>query len=318
MSTLIIVAKAPASEVDNFTLRGKLPDSRIWLNRRMNAALDTAAAETRSCNMFALQKNLYRDLGGFFVAKIETWSKHNPHAAFLPINKSIYADSANQRGNHGWRNLAMFRNYYSKGQFAFSGLLIGDDKLGHFLQMGYSMYFAVRWKENPQFPDIRTHFQRMAENHVGNYDYIRKSLAKTPDDLVLGFSMFQENTEFGMIATMVRSYADIAANYDGYYFWLSLTEGESPYFRCAAGRWQRVRAFEWNEYITTAWDEAINCSDYDRPLRRKVRRQIEARGHGQCPISAQACAQAIAHYGDKAARGLLHPKCLAAGKLLRP
>ncbi|WP_413288860.1 hypothetical protein [Bdellovibrio sp. HCB337] len=301
--------QSQASEVDNFTLRGKLPDSRVWLNKRMNIALDKAAFRTRSCDMFALQKNLYRDLGGFFVARIETWSKKNPYAAHLPIKKSVYSDAIHERGDRGWRHFAKFKTYYSPGQFAFNDLLIGDDKLGHFLQMGYSMYFAVRWKKDPNFPDIRNRFQRTAEDLVGDYDFIRQSKATNPIDLMLDFSMFQENNEFGMIATMVRSYADITANYEGYYFWASLTEGENPYLRCSEGGWKRVRTFDWSAYINPGWDEAINCSDYDPAIHNKVQRQIAKRGYGQCPISATACEQLTKYYGQKVARKLLHPKC---------
>lgn len=317
VKTLLLAFLLPTfawgSEVDNFTLRGKLPDSRIWLNRKMNAALDEAARQTRSCNMFALQKNLYRNLGGFFVAKIETWSKRNPYASHLPIKNSIYADSAGERGDRGWRHFAKFKTYYSKGQFGFDELVIGDDKLGHFLQMGYSMYFAVRWKQDPNFPDIRTRFQRFAEEQVGDYNYIRKSRAKTPVDLILDFSMFQENHEFGMIATMVRSYADIAANYEGYHFWSSLTEGKNPYLRCSGGHWKRVRSFDWSDYINPAWDEAINCSDYDPVIQTKIQRQIAKRGYGQCPINTESCLQLVEHYGSKVSPKILHPKCYAMG-----
>lgn len=311
-SILVASSSAFASETDAFTLRGKLSDARQWLNAKMNASLDQAAANTESCNPIELQKVLYKDLGGLFVANIETWSEESPLASHLPIEKSIYVDVADQKGNHSWRKMTKFGAYYSPGQYNVNGNMIGEDKLGHFFQLGYSMFHAVQYKRDSKYPDVRTLIQRAAERFVGDTKYVRKARAKNDELLVLDFSRFQESTEWGLTATLVRSYADMSANYSGYFFWTELTDGENPYYSCQSGRWQRAREFDWGQYVTPAWDEAINCSDYDQSIASRVNAQIKKRGLGQCPISAEACGNLVDYYGPVASKKILHPRCLKA------
>ncbi len=312
---LVLIATASnamASETDPYTLRGQLPDSTKWLNLRMNNALDQSAGKVRSCDAYALQKQIFKEWGGVFYAKIENWSKENPYARFLPIDESIYGAVAKQRGREGWRKLTKFHMYYSPGIVQIGDVVVGDDKLGHFLQVGYSMFYAVNKKKDPRFRDIRSLSQKAAEFAVDDYKFIRESRLQG-EPLVMAFADFQENTQWGMGATMVKSYTDIASNYGGYLFWSRLTDGEKPYFSCEKGQWVRTVDFNWQEYVTPAWDEAINCNDYDTEIEQQVGQQIVLRGKGRCPIAPNVCADLIVSLGDKAGH-MLHPLCLSAGE----
>lgn len=306
----LLAAPALASETDPYTLRDKLADSTQWLNQRTNAALDASAAKVTSCDAYALQKQLFKEWGGVFVAKIESWSKDNPQARFLPIEQSIYAPVAGVKGKRGWRKLTKFNLYYSPGVFRVGDTIVGDDKLGHFLQLGYSMYYAAEKKRDDKFRDIRSLSQKAAEFMVDDYKFIRQSTMQG-DELVLAFANFQESTEWGMSATMVKSYADMASNYGGYLFWSRLTTGEHPYFTCQDNHWKRVAEFDWKDYVNPAWDEAINCNEYDPRIKPSIEAQIRHRGLGSCPIRPDECS-ALVHTLGKKAETLLHPKCLHA------
>lgn len=306
------VFNAMASETDPYTLRGQLPDSTNWLNDRMNSALEQSASKVRSCDAFALQKQIFKDWGGVFYAKIEDWSKENPYARFLPIEDSIYGAVAKKRGRNGWRKLTKFQMYYSPGIVRIGDVVVGDDKLGHFLQVGYAMYYAVNKKNDPRFRDIRSLSQKAAEFAVDDYKFIRESRLQG-ESLVMAFADFQENTQWGMEATMVKSYTDIASNYGGYLFWSRLTDGDKPYFTCDRDHWVRVVDFDWRDYVTPAWDEAINCNDYASEIEDQVAQQILLRGKGRCPVAPNVCADMIVSLGIKS-KHMLHPSCLSAGE----
>lgn len=301
------------SETDNFTLRNShFNDSTIWLNDKMNSSLATVAKSTKSCDRFELHKKLYKELGGVFFAKIEKWSNLNPDAQVLPIEKSIYANVSNVRGTHGLRKLFKFHSYYTSGQFKVNDVIAGDDKLGHFLQLGYGMYFAVQKKTDNNFLDIRTPSQKLAELMAHDYHFLKENKETNPLDIVASFANFQEDGEWGMTATLVKSYGDMAADYSGYLFWSELTEGKNPYFICKDNHFTMDRQFHWEDYIDASWDESINCSDFHPSIDKDVKDQIEQRGMGQCPVDKFSCAALVKKFGPIANR-FLHPNCYKAG-----
>lgn len=303
-----------ASEPDNFTVRNEpMSDSLGWLNDKMNSALDDVAAKTNSCDRFELQAKLYKDLGGVFIANIEKWSKEDPYAIQFPIEKSIYSTVKDEKGDHSFRRLTKFGAYYTQGLLRVNNINIGDDKLGHFFQLGYSMYYSVEWKKDHKFKDIRDYKQKAAAAIALDNKFIKKNDFTETDDIVGAFAQFQEDGEWGMKADYVKSYGDMAANYEGYLFWKSLTEGSNPYFKCDGNRFAKVRNFDWNEYINPGWDEAINCSEFHPKIKDRVNAEIAKRNIGACPVAPDSCADAYKKMGA-ISKYILHPRCLDAAK----
>lgn len=300
---------ANTTEVDNFSHRDISTDSREWLNKKMNESLDAAIAKrtNKGCNQFEVQRRLFVDLGGFLYANIEKWSETNPGTFRLPIEKSIYKGVMDVTGHYGWRTQVKFSKYYTPDLFRVGNTILGDDKLEHFFQLGYAMYHAAKLKENPKFPDIRKLSQKGGNALAGDTGYIKITNLKG-DALVHAFSKFQEDGEWGLRGPLVRSYGDIAANWEGYQFWLNLTEGNNPFLKCEERKWKRVRDFDWATYVNDSWDEAINCSDFDKSIEGPINEAIKALGLDQCPIKKDSCAQLVKHYGE-AAQHLLHPRC---------
>ncbi len=301
-----------SSETDNFTPHFiNIENSTVWLNVKMNNELEKIGNETTSCNVYSLQKKLFNSLGGVFIAKIENWSSENPNTYFLPIENSIYSNISGAKGLKGVRKIFNFKTYYTQGIMKVNDSIIGEDKLGHFLQVGYSMYYAVKMKQNPHYKDIRKTSEKLAEVLAKDYKYLRHLDSVDPLEIISQFSHFQENNEWGLKATLVKSYADIAANYYGYLFWNELVDGKTPYFTCVDNHFIKTRQFDFNEYINPSWDESINCSEFHR----KIQNEMSNTEVKNCPIRPETCTELVKTIGPMA-KNILHPKCLSLGSTL--
>jgi hypothetical protein len=123
-----------------------------------------------------------------------------------------------------------------------AGVLIGIDKLGHFLAQGFQ-YFEKYAAMSGQSPT-----QRAAA--------------------VVALGHAQESGQLGVQTGGVYSFADLAANWDGMLFFLALFddidvggERHARYFaRDASGRFALRRDFHWAEWVKPDWDEAHNPS----------------------------------------------------------
>ena len=102
-----------------------------------------------------------------------------------------------------------------------------------------------------------------------------------------------------MSTTGVVSYGDLMANHSGLQFWLSLTDGANPLFKCMQGQWKQVRPFDFSQYVNSGWDEAINCSEFREYTAKAVEKNQETlekksaqRGKKDrylCPVSTGEC-----------------------------
>lgn len=133
--------------------------------------------------------------------------------------------------------------------------MIGVDKLGHFMAEGYGYY------------------QRAIEPGGSNWMLPSNGGIST------------ENTYFGLHVSGVKSFADLSANFSGYQFWASILDGQNPYYGCNHGEFVKLRQFDWADYVTDAWDEGINCSQFSEWVEPVVRRNF--RRLGQLPCSRQ-------------------------------
>ncbi len=306
-----VQATSFATEVDNFTVRTGFTDSRSWLNEKMNASLKEAAAETKTCDPFELHKALYKKLGGPLYAKIELWSAENPNVIKLPIDRSIYRQISKKFvSNFGLLPVPM-KTFYTEHNLMMNDVIFGDDKLGHFFQVGYDVFYAVRKKSDEKFKDARGAQEKYGDLRFGSRAFVKKSKLKG-DALAHALNQFLEEGQWGAKGPGVKSYGDIAANWEGYRFWNQLTEGPHPYFNCSgSGRFELTREFDFADYVTAAWDEGINCSVTSEKLGPTVQKEILDRSKGGCPIAPNSCRELRARYGEVAAM-ILSSSCLKA------
>lgn len=277
----------------------------------MNHEIQNVIVELPAGTPFhVIHQKLFKNLGGLFFATIERWSKApGTPAEIWPIEKSIYRDVGHVKPNENFlRDLFPFKSYYASGLFRINDIVFGDDKLGHFLQVGYIMYFAVKRKQDPNFKDARSFLIRMADKVSGDEKFREKS-PKQGLELVYAYSRYMEDNQWGMKGSMARSYGDIAANVEGFKFWSDLTEGDRPYLKMNTfGQWEQVRSFDWTEYVSHAWDEGVNRSDFYPSIEERVEARIQEVLGSRCD-SLPSCSRIIEKYGADSVH-IINPKVL--------
>ena len=234
----------PAAETDGFTSRydhtdDGVPHLNIEINRRLNLIVKTLNREQNSspqCDWDELASQLGDQLRRPFRGQMEHF-----------INTSLNLPKSDVDFEH-----SIFKNVSSLQRFPIrlgmwvgigfaapihhDGYLIGADKFGHFIDEGYYYYSLVH-----------------------NWDV---SFAKT-----LKMGRLIEYTFEGKFLSGVYSYADLAANYDGYEFWLNLLGSpeknvNSKYISCGGGIWSLKKPIDLATYVSSSWDEGMNCNDY--------------------------------------------------------
>lgn len=277
---------AHATEIDNLTHRfTPLRDVRAEVNQIVNGYFDEVidiANEKKSCDEKAFLIPLSKRIGTGFVSAIEKEIQNNPSIdqAFTKRQESIYRD---------------FNFFEAPGIFftdlasliKVNSVIIGTDKLGHFLGTGFSYYKRLHYKG--------------------------KDIAR-----VLKYGERTERLYYGMLINGVYSYADLAANIDGLSFWERIIGNENqqktPYVRCEDNHWSINSQFDIAEYINSAWDEGINCSRYrSERLLHKVLRRTTYLGNKSpyyCPITPQECESLMTRYGE-IAHSVITPACFA-------
>jgi hypothetical protein len=262
-----------AAEVDSFTDRRELADSRIVLNRVVNLWLEEAVTVANKktifqggdeqgvdyCNRTRLFEALKGKFTGFVVGKLESLVTEDVSLDGIRVEfeNSIYRDfefTESPTMSLTGRLAVLLR---------IGDVYLGADKFGHFFTEGlsyYEMYAALDKYSALQFGDL------------------------------------SESLFYGELTTGVFSYADLAANLNGLRFWnsifalkpdpISSTPEKHPYVRCIDKKWQLTRQFDWRDYVDQTWDEAINCSALrnDVLLAKMQKRIAETTDGGSCPL----------------------------------
>jgi hypothetical protein len=254
---ILLLQPTQAYEVDNFTGRSALVrDSIGVLNEKVNAILDRAARDSRLespgyCSVAVLRQEILRWIRPDPTGILELWLEFTDSIERTPVGvrNSIYREVS-------FFDSPIMRLFGIGRSFKLSGQVIGTDKIGHFFMQGLNFYDRVR---------DGTPLENMLATEHG------------------------EDGLWGLGTSGVKSWADIAADYQGYRFWSRLVEGPRPYFRCTEeGDWVRESIFTWAEYVNPAWDEALNCSDMNPGIRTRVDLELKSLGL-TCPVDPGAC-----------------------------
>ncbi len=287
ISGVFITGIVCAAEVDSFTNRHELADSRVVLNKVVNSWLAEAiiTANERSlfqigdkkgidyCNQVRLFEALKDKLTGFIVGKLESLVTDSADLDTIRVefDKSIYRDlefSESPTISLTGRLAVLLR---------VGDVYLGADKFGHFFTEGFSyyeMYTAVDQYSALQFGDLT------------------------------------ESTLYGELTTGVFSYADLAANLNGLRFWNSVlglkpdpisgSAVTKPLVQCVDKKWKLTETFDWRTYVDPTWDEAINCSAFrNEIILDKVEKRIADTSHGKsCPLMTVDQKALVKKYGD--------------------
>lgn len=291
MTLIGFVHAAPASETDPFSVRFQnIPDVTDALDAEVNARLREAVQRTNLAT-FCDRERLFRELGGLLlrpvVGRYEGWvlSSGLPSAS-VPLRDSIYGDlSITENPPVHLGKLGLGNTY------RVNGVLIGNDKFGHFFDEGHT------------------------------YLQILRGGGRLEDALNKGREL--ESGFYGTTTSKVLSYGDQVANYQGVIFWSNvlgegLARGKEPYIKCFNdNRFIQVRKFTWRDYVDEGWDESINCSSYaNASVTARVTARIQnlERRAGRrltCPVTPASCVNLRGKY-QNLSPWLLHPLCLNA------
>lgn len=300
---LIVSFSAVAEETDFFHER-EFQDSSAFLDQKMSDALRDIAGSSKDCAPEHLHRAILDRLGGWGWSVIERWVFEAPsHGKITSLKNSVYRDFP-----------GLILGCCSPG-VSYRGRIISGDKLGHFLHSGYEMWV---FSKNVQIRTIRDRrglfsktFDFFALTTTASFQKLyakvdafrrHESPALTDLEWAIELALAQEDGWWGAVGTGVKSYGDIAANVEGFHFWSDLTEGANPYFVCENGRWSRHREFTWSDFVTSAWDEGVNCSGYGNPKNENIVRE-----RGLCPVNPERCEEIRARYG--ADSRMISPVC---------
>jgi hypothetical protein len=286
---LIFTVQVQATEIDDTTsFYDAIPDSEAVLNTKTQELIDSALATFRGCDQKAFARLAsYKLTGNLFYGAIEAQANNSTEVSkvSLKVSESIFKDSPYESSIVG-------RLFGLGSTINIDGTHIGTDKLGHFFDMGYELW-------------------QMTEGGSNLMDIVDKATR-------------EQQGIWGYWTTGIKSYGDITANFDGYRFWRDFAgEGSQPFFTCEQNYLKQVRAFKWSDYVSAAWTEAINCSEYWSPnydfyVAMNVHDlEVNNKRRYQCPIKPETCDDLRVKYSQWLGP-LELPKVISPGCRLKP
>ena len=254
---------ALADETDNFTCRLRvLRDSLPALDAIMNARIQTTLLRVNNrrerCDEACLARELQAEVGGTYRhpltgiphSRFERWigERTDVDRCRIGFRDSIYGA---RPYNQPWLFPFTGRIILIADSIRVSGRLIGIDKINHFVREG-----LAHWKA--------------AGEPGGNIAAVMRSELGSPG------RQFRWN-EYGLKGwslTGVLAYSDLAASYSGYRFWSDLSSigqpGSLVVRDATSGSFVSRRLFTFADYVNDAWDEGVNCSEFQPGLAKQV------------------------------------------------
>jgi hypothetical protein len=179
------------------------------------------------------------------------------YAAWLedgPIERMDFRDRTDVYSEVRTGNSAILHVFGPASTIQLAGVLLGTDKIDHF------------W--------------------VQGYDYFRVSKDGVEPERAVRWGTRSELGIWGEATTGVFSYADLAANYDGYQFYATLLSPTSSVQRDDEGCVRMVRPFDWSDWVDWHYDEALNPSVFTEGIAQDVERWTTSKGNGICSDDA--------------------------------
>lgn len=148
-----------------------------------------------------------------------------------------------------WEN-AILARFGPASTVRFGDVLLGTDKIDHFWEQGYQCFKVSRWGQEPE--------------------------------KAIRWSTRMERTIWGLGSTQVFSFADLAANYDGFTFFNDLLEPQSEILRRPDGCVEQVRPFDWSEWVDWEYDEFLNPNAYEPEVLQAIQENLRSHREEVC------------------------------------
>ena len=235
---LLLTLSAPAIvgayETDQFSNRQQaIRDSASILNHQVTLAIASTIIGWRGePDEMKVVDGIYYKIGGkHWVDKLERFAMDSGEVERLttPPHDSIYS-------GHPLYATRVAGLFGVGPTLKINNVLVGTDKLGHFLSQGWKFY--RRW--------VRLGDEGKAAEQ----------------------SAYTERALFGQMTTGSYSNADLVANYEGFRFYRSLFEddivaGKPAILAWDDDHWIMQRPFDFADHVNDYWDEALNINYFD-------------------------------------------------------
>lgn len=270
-----------AAEPDNFSARldSNAQIANQQINKVINGVLEQALVEANSrpnkCDRKILTEILKDELDRNFPQVVSYFWRTIPLAGPRDFSKVPYI------GEIPYGRTSFHPS--TKIKIKENSIVIGLDKLDHFFAHGF-LYWQVM-NHNPELP-----------------------LNRIQEALNLGIA--QEEGPWGLKSFGVKSYADLAANYHGLYFWRDLLDGKNPIVVCENNNFSIKRSFDLEDYFSPAMDETINCNSYKNTQMYHAIKTFTDKHKVSCPLSSELCTKLKKDYPKEIAEKILHPQCI--------
>lgn len=257
------------SEVDG-SAGGDLQDSESKIDQHVNEVLKEVRSQYNDLTSYddrsKFVKDVYNKIGAMssllkYQSEIEVWVEKNLEKdVYWTIPYSKETKYANVQENFSfWKNFAVLGP-----TMLVAGVRIGSDKLGHFFHEGFDYFKDIKKvadsdeKYNPDQRNTWTGWNTMK-------DYYHHA----------------ESGKQGSGTTGVYSFADLAANYSGYSFYIDLLMNPNMNFSIRSYMGEHIKpensesTDQYNSENTRAhWSEETNANMYRRNLARYVWKNV--------------------------------------------
>jgi hypothetical protein len=249
--------RAEPLEVDSYYAWGReIRDSSDVVNAKFNLEIRTALADLAahhrngppSCDDASRKIRDRLELEIFHP--IGLWAFQSPLLDRVPAtaDEEQRYRRDNLYGDVGFPDIGMWMPITPV--ILLDGVLVGIDKLDHFVSSGWNMRNA--------------YLRSRREGHS----------VEEADRRAIRWGILEERTINGSLSTGVLSRSDLEANYGGMRFYVELCDGADPMLAVVDGAWTLRREFDIRSYVTPEWDEAFEPSVYSAGRWRHVRPRL--------------------------------------------
>jgi hypothetical protein len=257
------MATAWAYEVDAWTPRGVAVDDSAWMASRVfESVLDEALAEVRAhcpADPEARKRRVAREVARASARRVRldrpglSAFGNGVFSAWLEVDPLVDRVTTGTDGVFAEvtpRDSVILSLAGTASTVRFGDVLLGTDKVDHFLATGFQYARWSRWGEVPERA-------------------VRRGTRT-------------ERRFYGQLTSRTFSYADLAANWDGYRFYAGLLEEGSVVQPDADQCVVRVGSWDWTVWADPSWDEFANPSVYSARVQRRLEDRLEGDREAVC------------------------------------
>ncbi|MFT4624969.1 MAG: hypothetical protein ACI8PZ_003635 [Myxococcota bacterium] len=263
---LALCGLAAAYEVDPWSGRDQpLAPADMLADAKLNAALDAAANRvSRRCPrdpvrmQDALARAVFHETGRRSRPEDLPWRRsfgHGVYSGWLEVGPVDRVDGGTGIGvftGLGLLESPVLAWAGTASTVMLGGERVGTDKVDHFLAIGYRYW---RWSR-----------------HGGELERAVRRGTTT------------ERLFFGRLTSNAFSYADLAANLDGYRFYASLAA--ASFAPDPDGCVMRADDFQWSGHVDPSWDELANPTAYGPRVARQIATNLDDDREALCAAFA--------------------------------